>query len=143
MMVNGLGASPALRARLIAVRRDLHQHPELAFAEARTRDVLERELRRLSPIRIDRVAKTGLIARIAGTDPKAPVVALRGDIDALPIREATGLPFASQTDGAMHACGHDVHAAWTLGAATLLSEQPAAGDVSRTRRGDRVSAGVS
>ena len=129
MMVNGLGASPALRARLIAVRRDLHQHPELAFAEARTRDVLERELRRLCPIRIDRVAKTGLIARIAGTDPKAPVVALRGDIDALPIREATGLPFASQTDGAMHACGHDVHAAWTLGAATLLSEQPAAGDV--------------
>ena len=129
MMFNTVGVSPELRARLIAVRRDLHQHPELAFAEERTRDVLERELLRLSPTRIDRVAKTGLIARIAGADPKAPVVAVRGDIDALPIREATGLSFASQTDGAMHACGHDVHAAWTLGAATLLTEHPAEGDV--------------
>ncbi len=129
MMFNAAGISPELAARLIAVRRDLHQHPELSFAEERTRDLLERELQRLSPTRLDRVAKTGLIARIAGTDRNAPVVAVRGDIDALPIHEATGLSFASQTDGAMHACGHDVHAAWTLGAATLLSERPAEGDV--------------
>lgn len=126
-MFNTVGVSPELRARLIAVRRDLHQHPELAFAEERTRDVLERERLRLSPRRIDRVAKTGLMARIAGADPNAPVVAVRGDIGALPIREATGLSFASQTDGAMHACGHDVHAAWTPGAATVWSEHPAEG----------------
>ncbi len=129
MTGTGVGVSPALRERLIAVRRDLHQHPELAFAEVRTRDVLERELQRLSPTRIDRVAGTGLIARIAGNDRSAPVVAVRGDIDALPIHEATGLSFASQHDGVMHACGHDVHAAWTLGAATLLRERPATGDV--------------
>ena len=120
---------PALRHRLIALRRDLHEHPELAFAEQRTRDVLEQELERLSPTRLDRVAKTGLIARIAGRDSSAPVVAIRGDIDALPIQEATGLPFASANPGIMHACGHDVHAAWTIGAAALLSEAPAHGDV--------------
>ncbi len=129
MTLRSVGVSPELRERLINLRRDIHQHPELAFAEARTRNVLERELHRLSPTRVDRVAKTGLIARIAGEDPTAPVVAIRGDIDALPIREATGLSFASKHDGVMHACGHDVHAAWTLGAAALLSERPAAGDV--------------
>ena len=86
---------PSLRNRLVALRRDLHQHPELAFHEVRTRDVLTRALEHLSPMRIDRVARTGLVARIAGRDPHAPVVAIRGDIDALPIHEATDLPFAS------------------------------------------------
>jgi hippurate hydrolase len=75
------------------------------------------------------VAGTGLVARIRGRDPNAPVVAVRGDIDALPIHEATGLPYASQTDGVMHACGHDVHASWAIGAAYLLANSPAAGDV--------------
>jgi hippurate hydrolase len=70
-----------------------------------------------------------VIARIAGRRSTAPVVAIRGDIDALPIREATGLPFASATDGVMHACGHDVHATWAVGAAALLSAAPAEGDV--------------
>jgi hippurate hydrolase len=107
----------------------LHQHPELSFAEQRTSDVLERELTLLAPARIDRVARTGLIARIAGRDSRAPTVAIRGDIDALPIVEATGLPFASTNAGVMHACGHDVHATWAVGAAALLSEAPAAGDV--------------
>lgn len=120
---------PSLRNRLVALRRDLHQHPELAFHEMRTRDVLTRALEHLSPMRIDRVARTGLVARIAGRDPRAPVVAIRGDIDALPIHEATDLPFASTTPGVMHACGHDVHAAWTVGAAALLRESPPAGDV--------------
>jgi hippurate hydrolase len=70
-----------------------------------------------------------VIARIAGRDPLAPIVAIRGDIDALPIQEATGLPFASTNHGVMHACGHDVHATWAFGAAALLSDVPAAGDV--------------
>ena len=121
--------APELRARLIALRRDLHQHPELSFAEGRTKDVLARELERLAPAGLDHVARTGLIARFAGRNPRAPVVAIRGDIDALPIQEATGLPFASVHAGVMHACGHDVHATWTIGAAALLAESPAEGDV--------------
>jgi hippurate hydrolase len=64
-----------------------------------------------------------------GRNPNAPVVAIRGDIDALPIQEATGLPYASVNPGIMHACGHDVHASWAVGAAHLLAEQPAEGDV--------------
>ncbi|MEP7001242.1 MAG: M20 family metallopeptidase [bacterium] len=121
--------SPSLRERLVALRRDLHQHPELSFAEQRTSGVLARELARLSPLRVDQVARTGLIARMAGRNPGAPVVAIRGDIDALPIQEATGLSFASVNEGVMHACGHDVHATWTIGAAALLADVPADGDV--------------
>jgi len=117
------------RAALSALRRDLHQHPELAFAESRTAAVLERELATLSPVSIARVAGTGVVARMRGRTPGAPVVAVRGDIDALPIQEATGLPFASANAGVMHACGHDVHAAWAVGAARLLAGQPAEGDV--------------
>ena len=69
------------------------------------------------------------LARVRGRRPDAPIVAVRGDIDALPIQEATGLPFASTAAGVMHACGHDVHATWAVGAAALLAAQPAEGDV--------------
>jgi amidohydrolase len=121
--------SPELRARLVTLRRDLHQHPELSFKEFRTSDVLASALGQLSPARLDRAAGTGLVARIAGRNAHAPVVAIRGDIDALPITEATGLAFASENAGVMHACGHDVHATWTVGAAALLTMEPAEGDV--------------
>jgi hippurate hydrolase len=117
------------RAALSALRRDLHRHPELAFGESRTAAVLERELAALSPVSVTRVAGTGVVARIRGRTAGAPVVAVRGDIDALPIQEATGLPYASVNAGVMHACGHDVHAAWAVGAAHLLAAQPATGDV--------------
>jgi len=117
------------RDALVALRRDLHAHPELAFAESRTAEALERALTALGAASITRVAGTGLVARIRGRDPGAPVVAVRGDIDALPIHEATGLPYASVNAGVMHACGHDVHASWAVGAAQLLAERPAAGDV--------------
>ncbi len=120
---------PAMRPGLAALRRDLHQHPELAFRESRSATVLERELAALAPVSVQRVAGTGVVARIRGRTPGAPVVAVRGDIDALPIQEATGLPYASVHDGVMHACGHDVHAAWAVGAARLLAERPAEGDV--------------
>ncbi|HVS59091.1 MAG TPA: M20 family metallopeptidase [Gemmatimonadaceae bacterium] len=118
-----------LQDRLIALRRELHRQPELAFMEERTGSVLLRELAALSPRRIERVARTGVVARIAGRRASAPVVAIRGDIDALPIQEATGLPFTSANTGVMHACGHDVHATWAVGAAALLTAQPAEGDV--------------
>ncbi len=119
----------ALRDRLVALRRELHRHPELAFREERTGSVLVRELSALAPAAIERVAGTGIVTRIAGRSATAPIVAIRGDIDALPIQEATGLPFTSATPGVMHACGHDVHATWAVGAAALLSAHPAEGDV--------------
>jgi hippurate hydrolase len=121
--------SEATRQTLIELRREIHRDPELAFQEERTATRLEAALRALRPKEVARVARTGVMARIAGRDPGAPVVAVRGDIDALPIQEDTGLPFSSGNAGVMHACGHDVHATWAVGAAHLLSERPAAGDV--------------
>ena len=115
--------------RLVALRRDLHAHPELSWKEKETADRLLAALASIGISDVQRVAGTGLIARIAGVDRSAPVVALRGDIDALPITENTGLPFASTNAGVMHACGHDVHASWAVGAAMLLAKKPAHGDV--------------
>ena len=120
--------SQSLRERLILLRRSIHQEPELAFQEARTAGKLEEALRSLGVQDIQRVAGTGVIARLRGSDRGAPVIAIRGDIDALPIPEETGLPFASRNPGVMHACGHDVHATWAVGAAALLLERPARGD---------------
>lgn len=114
---------------LIALRRDLHRHPELAFVEHRTAEQLEKALARTGARDIRRVAGTGVVARVPGQDPQAPIVAIRGDIDALPIQEETGLEFESQNAGVMHACGHDVHATWAVAAAGLLARNPAIGDV--------------
>jgi hippurate hydrolase len=118
-----------LRRRLVELRRAIHADPELSFQEERTAQKLERMLASLGAEEVRRVAKTGVVARVRGRDRAAPVVALRGDIDALPVREETGLPFASHNDGVMHACGHDVHATWAVGAAALLTRAPARGDV--------------
>ncbi|MFQ5599683.1 MAG: M20 family metallopeptidase [Candidatus Krumholzibacteriia bacterium] len=118
-----------LRDELVGLRRDLHRYPELAFREERTACRLMEALEGLEPLALERVAGTGVIARIAGKDPGAPAVAVRGDIDGLPIHEDTGLEFSSENAGVLHACGHDVHAAWTVGAAHLLSCRPAQGDV--------------
>jgi hippurate hydrolase len=119
----------AVSKELVALRRELHRHPELAFQEHETAARLIASLGRLGIDEITRVGETGIVARVPGLDRSAPVVALRGDIDALPITEATGLPFASVNDGVMHACGHDVHATWAVGAGALLRERPARGDV--------------
>lgn len=121
--------SADLTGRLVELRRDLHRHPELSFEEERTRDRLRDFCERLPDVSVTEVAGTGLVARVPGRDPAGPVVAIRGDIDALPIEEDTDLPWASRNAGSMHACGHDVHATWAAGAAALLSGEPAAGDV--------------
>lgn len=109
---------PALFERMVALRRDLHRHPELSWEEHRTTERLLLELDRLGlPAR--RPLTTGVVAEIEGpTD--VPTIALRADIDALPILEETGLPYASDVPGVMHACGHDAHAAMLVGAAELL-----------------------
>lgn len=116
-------------AELVDLRRTLHADPELSLQEERTATRLEETLNRLGIREVNRVAGTGVVGRIPGRDRKAPAVAVRGDIDALPIQEDTGLPFASRNEGVMHACGHDVHASWTVAAARLLQAEPAAGDV--------------
>ena len=114
---------------LVGLRRALHADPELALQEERTAARLEKTLVRLGVRDVTRVAGTGVVGRIPGRESGAPTVAVRGDIDALPILEDTGLAFASRNDGVMHACGHDVHASWTVAAARLLQAEPPAGDV--------------
>jgi hippurate hydrolase len=109
-------------ARLVAFRRDLHRHPELSFQEERTAQQIEKGLDRLGISYRSGIGGTGIIAEIpaAGGAP-GPRVALRADMDALPLQEETGLEFASLNDGVMHACGHDGHTAMVLGAAELLA----------------------
>lgn len=119
----------ALRSTLVQLRRSIHEEPELAFQERRTATKLEAALASVGITEVHRVAGTGVIARVPGANRSAPVIAIRGDIDALPILEETGLPFASREAGVMHACGHDVHATWAVGAGALLRQSPAAGDV--------------
>lgn len=99
---------------MVAIRRDLHQHPELSWCEKRTPDQICKYLDRLGIAYRRDVAGSGVVAEIPGLSRAAPVVALRADIDALPIHEETGLPFASSIDGVMHACGHDGHTSMLL-----------------------------
>jgi amidohydrolase len=124
-----LGFSAEDRRLLTELRRDLHRHPELSWQEVRTQERLMQALRDAGIGQVAPAARTGIVVRVPGRDPGAPVVAVRGDIDALPITEATGLEFASEQAGVMHACGHDVHASWAVGAALLLARRPAAGEV--------------
>ncbi len=103
---------------LIEFRRDLHQHPELGRAEVRTTRLVAERLESVG-IAVRRLQGTGLIADIGAPEPVTRV-ALRADLDALPIREQTELEFASRTDGVSHACGHDVHTSTLLGAGLAL-----------------------
>jgi amidohydrolase len=116
--------------RVIEWRREIHRHPELGFEERRTAELVERTLA-AAGLEPQRVAVTGVVARLP-TGRSGPTVALRADMDALPIEERTGLPYASRSPGRMHACGHDGHTAMLLGAATALAGAPeelAAGEV--------------
>ena len=107
--------------KLVKLRREFHQYPELFFTEFRTSRRVAEELRKLRiPVRTG-VAKTGVVGLLTGKK-KGKTVALRADMDALPIEEKTNLPFKSKNKGVMHACGHDVHTACLIGAATILSQ---------------------
>jgi amidohydrolase len=108
--------------KIIEWRRDFHAHPELSNREQRTSRVVAEHLRAIGVDDLKTgVARHGVVALIRGRKP-GPTVALRADMDALPIREQTGLPFASQNEGVMHACGHDAHTAILLGAAQVLAQ---------------------
>jgi len=111
------------------IRRTLHRDPELAYQEEQTSALIARELERLGiPFQTGLAGGTGIRAEIAGSG-EGGCVALRADMDALPIREETGLEFSSTRPGIMHACGHDGHVAMLLGAASLLKKQSLPGTV--------------
>lgn len=120
-MVTTLAVGEALLPELIRWRRHLHQYPELSFQEWETQAYLLSELGRIPGLRVQRIAGTGLVADLF-TEEKGPWIALRADIDALPIEEKEGRPYRSQRQGIMHACGHDAHTAILLGAVHILSQ---------------------
>ncbi len=114
-----LSAAEELFTYTRTLRRDFHAHPELGFQEVRTAGIVARELRSLGLEVSTGVAETGVVALLEGAQP-GPVVLVRFDMDALPVTEETGAPYASQTEGLMHACGHDGHTAIGLTVARLL-----------------------
>ena len=111
----------ALEPALIAIRRDLHAHPELGFQEHRTAGIVAGELERLGIPHRTGIGRTGVVGLIEGGRP-GPCLAIRADMDALPIEERSGLPFASTAPGLMHACGHDIHTTTLLGVAAVLRD---------------------
>ncbi len=107
---------------LVAIRRDLHAHPEIGFEEVRTSDIVAEKLAAWG-IEVHRgIGKTGLVGILHGTGGPGRRIGLRADMDALPIQEITNLPWRSTVAGKMHACGHDGHTTMLLGAARYLSE---------------------
>jgi amidohydrolase len=120
----------ALRAKVVEWRRDLHRHPELGNSEVRTAKVVADHLRKLGMTPKTGIATTGVTAVLKGGKP-GPRIALRADMDALPVTEQTGLPYAStvkstyrgQPVGVMHACGHDLHVAILMGVAEALAQR--------------------
>ena len=113
-----------MQAEITAWRRDLHENPELLYEVHRTAATVAAKLREFGcDTVVEGIGRTGVVGIIRGrTDTRGHVVGLRADMDALPILEATGLPYASKTPGQMHACGHDGHTAMLLGAAKYLAE---------------------
>ena len=106
---------------LIDIRHHLHAHPELSYQEFETSKFIQQQLKKLG-IPFEIKATTGVVGMIEGKNPGKRVIALRADIDALPINEENDVPYKSQNEGVMHACGHDVHTTCLLGAARILNE---------------------
>ncbi|MCT8971589.1 M20 aminoacylase family protein [Microbaculum marinisediminis] len=108
---------------LVAIRRDIHAHPELGFEETRTSDIVARKLKEFGVDEVHTgIARTGVVGVVRGKGGSNRAIGLRADMDALPIFEKTGLEYHSQTDGKMHACGHDGHTTMLLGAARYLAD---------------------
>lgn len=114
-----LQEAKGLQEELVAIRRDIHAHPELGSREVRTTARIQAYLEGLG-VEVKPCVETGVLGVLYGGKP-GRTIGLRADIDALPIQEETGLPFASQNAGVMHACGHDLHTASLMGAAKILA----------------------
>ncbi|MGY2131388.1 M20 metallopeptidase family protein [Hymenobacter sp. HD11105] len=108
-------------AETVALREHLHAHPELSFEEINTQAFVTAELRKLG-LNPQSMANTGVVALVEGQNPGSRTVALRADMDALPIEEANDVPYRSMNPGVMHACGHDVHTSSLLGTARILTQ---------------------
>ena len=119
-MINLDSETRAQRAYMIALRREFHRYPELSLKEFRTAQRIEEELNRMG-VSCRRVGDTGVLGTLRGAGTGANAVALRADIDALPIEETNCAAYHSETSGVMHACGHDAHTACLLGAARILA----------------------
>ena len=105
---------------LVAIRRDIHAHPETGMQEVRTSALIRRELERMGMDEIQQPLPTAVVGLLHGGRGEGKCVALRADIDALPVHEESGVPFASEYEGKMHACGHDLHTTMLLGTAKTL-----------------------
>ena len=115
--------SKELIEKVVQYREHIHQNPELSFKEHKTMEYVYEVLKKLNIPCVSGVAKTGVVAMIQTEENKKnPCIALRADLDALPIKEQTDKPYASKTPGLMHACGHDVHTSILLGVAEVLNE---------------------
>ncbi len=125
-MVTTVHVPETTQERMVGLRRDLHRHPELSGEERASARRIAAELEDLGVVYRSGVGGNGIVVDLPGSGTGS-TVALRADIDALPIHEETGLPFASEVDGVMHACGHDGHTAMLVGAAELLLAEPAPG----------------
>ncbi len=112
--------SEACIDEIVSIRRDIHRHPEIGRSEVRTSALIREKLAEYGVDKIEQPVPTAVVALIHGTMGDGKCVALRADIDALPVTEDTGLPFSSETPGMMHACGHDMHASMLLGVAKVL-----------------------
>ena len=121
-----LAKAHALSPQMVAWRRDFHMHPELGFQEARTAAKVAEYLESWGYQVRTGVGKTGVVADFG---QGKPIVAIRADMDALPIQEANDVPYKSKNDGIMHACGHDAHMAIALGAAKMLTQEEFAGTI--------------
>ena len=119
--MTALSRAEAHASELYAIREQIHRHPELGNQEFETAALVEKTLHSLG-IGTRRVTDTGIVGTLEGAYP-GPVIALRADMDALPVEETSGADFSSEIPGRMHACGHDVHTAAALGAAMILAEK--------------------
>ncbi|HEX2756570.1 MAG TPA: M20/M25/M40 family metallo-hydrolase, partial [Candidatus Limnocylindrales bacterium] len=119
-----LAAAEAIQDEVVTIRRRIHRRPEVGLDLPHTQSVVLEELAKLGIQGTKGTALSSVVAVIEGGLP-GPTVLLRGDMDALPLHEDTGLDFTSEIDGAMHACGHDTHVAMLLGAARLLQDRRA------------------
>lgn len=111
-----------MKEEIISLRRDLHMHPETAFTEERTAGLVAQRLRSLGYQVREKVGKTGIVALLDTGEP-GPTLAIRADMDALPIQEVPGRPYGSRIPGKMHACGHDGHTAVAVTVASILAHQ--------------------